>query len=102
MSRSHDRAVTVEQTADGTYRTFYDTTKGDVTVTLALALEEVIEMDVKDVITEFTEYADPDALDHLFRERPDGKERHPAGCVHLVIDGIDVTIHSDGLIELDV
>lgn len=101
MNRKQGQEVTVKQSVEGEYRVSYDTTRGDVTVTIALALEEMIGIDARELIPEFTEYADPDALDHLFREKPNGELRHPEGRVHLVIEGIDVTIYSNGLIELD-
>lgn len=101
MNRGHRQTVTVEQQDEGTYRAYYDTAKGDVTVAVALALEEVTGTDATAVIPRFTEYADPDALDQLFRERPDGERRHPESRVHLSIEGIGVTVHSDGVIDLD-
>lgn len=101
MNMRQGQEVTVKQSEEGAYRVSYDTTSGDVTVTIALALEEMIGIDARELIPEFTEYADPDALDQLFRKRPNGEGRHPEGRVHLLIEGIDVTIHSNGLIELD-
>lgn len=98
--RVDDRATSVERSGEGEFRTSFDTAKGDVTVVVSLALEEVAGIDAEEVISSWTEYADPDALDNLFRERPNGELRHPGGYVSLSIKGIDVTVHSDGTIEL--
>lgn len=101
VTSRHKETVPIEETGEGVYRTFYDTAKGDVTVTVTLALASVADIDTTKLVSEWINYADPDALDHLFRERPNGDRRHPDGRVHLSIEGIDVTIHSDGLIELE-
>lgn len=101
MVRRHNEPVTVEETCKGTYRAFYDTAKGNLTVTVTLALANVANVNPDELLSRWTKYADPDALDHLFRERPNGENRHPDSYIHLSIEGIDVTIHSDGLIELD-
>lgn len=101
MDKKGNSTVTVERTDEGAYRTSYDPTKGNVTVTVTLALAEVAGTDPDELLAEWGAYVDPDALDRLFRERPNGDRRHPGSHVHLAIDGVGVTIYSDGLIELD-
>lgn len=101
-SRSDDPAddaisVTVDE---DTYVVYNDMEREDVTVTIALALSEIADVPPTDVIPEFPQYVDPDALDRLFRPRPDGQYRE-GGPLHLTIRGYEVTVFSTGRIEID-
>lgn len=88
-------------TNEGTYRTNHDVTQNGLSVTVAQAVAEVEDVDAADLLDDFSKYADPDALDRLFRVRPGDEPRHEAGRIHLEIRENDVTIHADGEIVVD-
>lgn len=92
--------VKLEQSESGTYYTSHDMDEDGLTVTLAMALGEVAGVDPVELIPSFAEYADPTALDQLFRTRPNGAHRE-GGRVTLTIEGYGVTIHSTGTIAID-
>lgn len=84
---------------DEVYVAHHDVAEDGLTVTLTMALAEVSDHSETDLIPEFPEHVDPDALDRLFRPRSDGKARK-GGPLHLSIRGYDVTIFSSGRIEI--
>lgn len=90
----------IDRSDEGIYRTYHDMEQPDLCVTISLALSEITTLDAEEVIPAFPDHVDPDALDQLFRMRPGGEQRHPAGRVRLTIKGYTVEIHSDGLIEI--
>lgn len=98
--RSDPDSVSVVPDGDDSYRTQHDMTEDGLTVTIALALAEVTDVDPKHVISDFTEYADPDALDAIFRVR-EGEQPRQTGFVCLTIKGHDVVVHSDGTIRIE-
>mgnify|MGYP006291642413 CR=1 FL=1 len=87
--------------ADGTvYRTKHDMTKNGLTVTIAMALNEVTDLDETNLIQEFSKYAEPDALDRLFRVT-EGREPRKSGYIQLEIEGYTVRVNSDGEIQIE-
>lgn len=96
-----ESSVEIDRGDDGVYRVHYDRDSGDLTITITEALVAVGDLDPIDIIDNFSKYADPDALNRLFRHLPNGEPRATGGYVHLVIEGYDVTIRSDGIIEID-
>lgn len=102
MSESTTPSV-VEVDADGggvVYRTHHDMSTDGLTLTICVALAEVTGRKETDVISDFSRYADPDALNRLFRTLPTGDARQP-GAVTLHIADHEVTIHSDGEIVIE-
>ncbi len=92
--------VSIETEDERVYRTTHDMEEGGLSVTIAQALAEVDDVDAAEVIHDFSEYADPDAFDRLFRIRPSESHRHEAGFVSLKIQGADVTVRADGKIRI--
>lgn len=93
--------IQVEQADCRTYRTYHDMTERGLSVTITEALAEVQNEDIFELVNDFTNYVDPDALDQLFRVGPSGTPRHDAGRVELRIRGIDVIVHADGEIIIE-
>lgn len=93
--------VLVEESDDGVYRTYHDMTKPDLSVTITQALTEVDGVEINETVDNFPQYVDPDALDRLFRIPRSGDRRHDEGYIHLEIEGIDVTVHATGEIEIE-
>lgn len=100
--RGSTREVRLEEVEEGVYRVTHDMTETGLTVTIALALSEVADIEPEWLISRWTEYVDPDALDRLFRGKPSRDYSHEQEAVYLEIQGIDVTIYADGVIEIDV
>lgn len=96
-----ESSVDVARGDDGVYRVRYDRDGGDLTITITEALVAIGDLDPIDIIDNFSTYADPDALNRLFRHLPNGEPRAPGGHVHLSIEGYDVTIRSTGVIEIE-
>lgn len=92
--------VELEREESGTYYTTHDMSEDGLTVTLAVALGEIADVDPVELVPSFPEYADPTALDQLFRTRPDGTPRE-SGRVVLSIEGHTVTVHSTGTIAIE-
>lgn len=101
MGLATESSVDIDRGDDGIYRVRYDRDGGDLTITITEALVAVGDLDPIDIVDNFSKYADPDALNRLFRRLPNGEPRAPGGHVHLSIEGYDVTIHSDGIIEIE-
>jgi len=93
-------SISVSTDANGTYHAHHDMTEDGLTVTIALALAEVADVEPKHVISDFTEYVDPDALNTLFRVR-ESEQTREVGYLHLSIEGYDVAVHSDGDIRIE-
>lgn len=89
----------VEDSEDGVYYATHDMTRDGLCTTVALALSEVTDVTATTLVSDFSEYADPDALNRLFRTRP-GAERFPGGTVQLRIQGHRVRIDTDGCIAI--
>lgn len=75
-------------------------TEDGLDVTIAMALERATGMSASEVISDFSQYADPDALSRLFRVPPD-EDPLLSGQVTLTIEGHDVRVASDGVIEIE-
>lgn len=86
---------------DGVYRTSHDMNKNGLSITIIQALAEIEDEDPIEVIENYSDYVDPDALDHLFRIGPSGEHRHSGGYVHLEIKGYSIIVRADGTITLE-
>lgn len=97
-----DPAIDETDTERGVYRTYHDMSTDGLTLTISEALATVSGRDVTQLVSDFSRYADPDAVNRLFRARADGEPRE-AGRMTLVVEGYTVTVHSDGeiLVESD-
>lgn len=81
------------------YVAHHDVEENGLTVTISLALAEVTELEPPDILPEFAEHVDPDALDRMFRPQPNGELRQ-GGPFHLTIQGHEVVVHNTGRIEI--
>lgn len=90
----------VEVVAEGLFRTYHDFGEGDICVTVAVALEEITGAAAGEVVAEFSRYADPEAVNQIFRPHPNGPARTGVGYIVLHIAGYKITIQSDGEIRL--
>lgn len=70
-----------------------------VTTTVIHALADVMDVDVSETEFSLFDSIDPDALDRLFRPKPDGTPR-PAAHVAFGVKGYRVTVYSDGEIVI--
>lgn len=104
MSTSTDIREGLSLTTDeeGVYRTQHDMRADGLCVTITEALAEIKAVDPVTVINNFSAYADPDALNGLFRVRPNGEHRDLGGSITLEIRDVDVTVYADGEIEIEV
>src|SRR6056297_2902379 len=71
----------------------------ELTTTLAHAISDVTGINVTDTGFTLNDYVDPDAMDKLFRPKPDGTPR-TNGSLNLTILGCQVAIHSNGQIVI--
>ncbi len=71
----------------------------ELTTTLAHAISDVTGIDVTDTGFTLNDYVDPDAMDKLFKPKPDGTPR-TNGSLNLTILGCQVAIHSNGQIVI--
>lgn len=96
------RADEIVEDEEGVYRTHHDMSTDGLTTTISIALAEVSDGEETALISDFSTYVDPDALDRLFRTKP-GSGTREDGRVALHIEGHWVTVRSDGtiLIEAD-
>jgi hypothetical protein len=81
------------------YVAHHDVEENGLTVTLSLALAEVTDLDPTDIVPKFAKHVDPDALDRMFRPRPNGDLRE-GGPFHLTVAGHPITVHNTGRIEI--
>ena len=71
----------------------------NITTTLAHAIADVTGGDVTPAGFTLYDYVDPDALDQLFKPKPDGTLRMD-GRLTFTVWGYQVTVHSDGRIAI--
>lgn len=98
-SRSAEELDVIEAVADGVYYASHDMATDGLTATVALAIAEVDGSSPTHIISNFGTYVDPDGLNRIFRERPDGSAC-TGGHVQLDIDGYRVRVRSDGTIAI--
>lgn len=77
----------------------HDMSEDELSTTVIQALSEAAGVDPLEFDTPLNDYVDPDALNSLFRTRPDGTAR-PGGSLTFRIEGYDVTVRSTGQIEI--
>lgn len=100
LTESHNgRSLTKD--SEGVYRIQHDLHTDGLCVTIAEALAEIKGIAPATLIDNFSTYADLDALNRLFRVRPNGEHRDLAGSLELNIHGADVTVHANGEIEIE-
>lgn len=93
-----DNPIAVRRT-DDLYVLYHDFDEDDLAVTISLALSEIGDVSATELIPKFSRYADPDALNRLFRPRPTGDLRE-GGPLYLDVEGYEVAIFSTGRIEI--
>lgn len=94
--------LSLTEDTEGVYRTQHDLETDGLCLTITEALAEIKGVNPATLIDDFSTYADPDALNRLFRVKPNGEHRDPAGQLELEIHEADVTVHADGEIEIEV
>lgn len=82
------------------YRASHDMTADGLSITISQAVAEVSGRPVTELVQDFSEYADPDALDRLFRAPAPAPDARNDGFVVLWIDGYQVKVHGDGRIRI--
>lgn len=85
---------------DGTYVVHNEMGEEDLTVTISLALSELDDVPPAEIIPQFPEHVDPDALNRLFKPFPNGELRQ-GGPLYLSIEGYSIAIFSSGRIEIE-
>jgi len=80
------------------YRTSHDMTTDGLSVTISQALAEVADVSATELVRDFSEYADPDALDRLFRSPMMDPEIRDDGYIVFPIRGYHVTVYGSGRI----
>lgn len=95
-----DRTGKLVEGEEGVYRTHHDMSTDGLTTTISIALAELSGGAESELISDFSTYADPDALDRLFRTKP-GSSTRDDGRVSLRIEEYWVTVRSDGTILIE-
>lgn len=90
--------VTPVEGDESVYRTSHDMTADGLSVTISQAVAEVSGIPVTELVEDFSEYADPDALDRIFRAPVTEPDSRNDGFVVLWIHGYRVKVHGDGRI----
>lgn len=96
MTTPNDTDVEYD-TDSGTYRTFYDPDAESPSIRIAEAVATIKEADPT-ALDQLDAAVDPDALDAVFGPTRESPGNH--GSVSFVYEGLTVTVHSDGEIEL--
>ena len=81
-----------------TYRTSHDMRTDGLSITISQAVSEVSGIPVTELVEDFSEYADPDALDRLFRAPATDPDARNDGVVVLWVRSYRVKVHGDGRI----
>lgn len=89
----------IEYSEGDVYYASHDMERDGLSTTIALALADVTDVEATTLVSNFSEYADPDAFDRLFRTRP-GEELFPGGAVQLRMHGHLVRVDTDGRIAI--
>jgi hypothetical protein len=69
-----------------------------LTETVILAVARAAGVEPVDLETPLHESLDPDALNALFRPRPDGSRRSPGSRLQFRTNGFEVVVSSDGTV----
>ena len=77
------------------YHAQHDMSTDGLALTISVALAEITGRPETELVPAFSKHADPDALNRLFRTRPNGEPRRE-GHVRLHVAGFEVTVESDG------
>lgn len=89
----------IEYSEDGVHYASHDMTSDGLCTTIALALSEVADVEVTALVSNFAAYADPDALNRLFRTHS-GRDLAPGGTVQIHVQGYRVRVDADGRIAI--
>lgn len=92
--------VVIERVEEGVFQTWVDFENEDVSVVILQALSHLTELDAISLIDDFSEYADPDALNRIFAPVPGGPQREHCGHVAFEIEGYPVTVYANGEITI--
>lgn len=98
---SQGEGIDITDSGDGVYYTQHDMGTDGLTVTLSIAMSEITGEPVDEFIPNFAKYADPDALDSLFRARAGGQPRKSGGMVRLEIRGHTISVYTNGDIKIE-
>lgn len=74
----------------------FDEPTSELTVTVVDAVSAVLDVSPTEVVPRVNDHVDPDALDRLFRPRPDGTPRE--GRLTFELMGCRVDVRSDGTV----
>lgn len=85
---------------DGTFRREHDHAGEGLPEAIAEGVAEVTDASVAEVLDEFTDHANPVAVDAVF-EPPPGDVDGDGARLHLCIKGVDVTVSADGEIRFE-
>lgn len=88
-----DEAASLEETVHAVH----DPDDGRLSVSAVTAVAEALDVDPTTVAVPVFDRVDPDALDRLFDDTPDGRSR-TAGYVAFPLWGLTVVVHADGSI----
>lgn len=100
--RDEAKGISPTEVDDGVYRVEHDLSDPGLSITVTLALSEIADVNPEWLIPRWPDYVDPDALDRLFRTQPGEEPKKETGALFLEIQGAEVTIHADGVIEIEV
>lgn len=92
----------IEVVGDGEFRVHYNLNETDLSVTLAMILDEITSVDANKALEELAHYLNPEALDHLFQPLYGGRNHHPTAHLNVRIENCHVTIYNDGTIRISV
>lgn len=95
------KGIDITDSGDGVYYTQHDMDTNGLTVTLSMALSEITGEPVEEFVPDFAEYADPDALDSIFRTQAGGHPRKAGGMVRLEIREYTISIYTNGDIKFE-
>lgn len=101
LPQTRELGIDVTVGRDGSYRVWHDPWDDDVCVTLTQALAAIDDTDETALYRAFTERIDPDSLNRLFKPNDGVDLGTNRDQLTIDLDGHDITIHADGLIEID-
>lgn len=97
----NEATVDVNVGRDGSYRVWHDPWDDEVDVTITSALATIESVDEAAVSSALVDHVDPDSLNRLFRPQDSGPLDDDRDRVIIDVEGHELTIHADGLIEIE-